>query len=304
MNELRVVSGFHRGVSLPLDDEPILIGSSLEADLVLSDPGIAEVHAKIENTGNGWHLSSIKGGVSDEYGNGINAVNVSMNQNFNIAGVWIQFTEKDSPWVSSEAMKYKTHKQETQKVKASKKGLNLKMIIFSALAFIGILTATHASVGEKKSPEAESPEVMSDSMKEKIAFERKEQDARERESLLIIFKKMLRERRLQDVKMDTSGDTWNLDGSMDEEKIAILKRMIVRFSKRYPNSLTINNNVKPIDYALPFDVVRVVSGPYGHIEVDDGHKIYLGSEYKGMKLVSITSNELFFSGKTNITVNW
>jgi hypothetical protein len=84
----------------------------------------------------------------------------------------------------------------------------------------------------------------------------------------------------------------------------MLKRMLIRFSKRYQNTLTINNNVVPNDYSLPFDIVKVISGPYGHVEANDGHKLYLGSKHKGMTLVSISKNELLFSGKNNITVNW
>ena len=45
---LRVLSGQHRGAELPLPPGKYVLGSSDEADIIISDPGIAPEHLTIE----------------------------------------------------------------------------------------------------------------------------------------------------------------------------------------------------------------------------------------------------------------
>ena len=316
MKELRVVSGFHRGVSLILDEDPIIIGASVDADLMLSDPGVVESHVKVERKGkDGWQLSCLKGGAKDRYGNKVKTADISMGDMFNISDVWIQFADKKSPWPSSEMVCYeipKENKKEKEAVvsdsdeddsekdskKENKKFLMYKIVVASVIGFIGVLTATHATVSDKNAGE--------DSFKEVVENEfDKERRSREKiENLSAIFNKMLKERDLTEVDLLASSNVWNVEGALDPEDIQKLKRMIIRFSKRNPHELIINNNVVEKSYSLPFEIVKVISGPYGHVQASDGHKLYLGSEYKGVTLVSITKNELIFSGENNITVNW
>ena len=297
MNELRVVSGFHRGVSLVLDEDPIVIGASLEADLILTDPGIVESHVKIENNGdNSWQLFCLNGTIKDNQGNNIESIDVVMGQSFDLSGVWVQFADKNAPWPSSETV-FSTL-TEKNKINEKPKSSLSKLVIFALVGVIGLLTVTHATVAEKKEPDVKVEDITEMTIDEPI---KKKENI---DILAPIFKKMLKERELQNVKLVMLGDVWNLEGSLEPREIEKLKRMIIRFSKRNPHSITINNNITLKDYSLPFDIVKVISGPYGHVEARDGHKLYLGSEYKGVTLVSITKNELIFSGERNITVNW
>ena len=59
--ELRILNGLHRGASLPLDDQPQLIGAADDADIVLVDPGIELRHAVLRLDGGCWSLLSLDG---------------------------------------------------------------------------------------------------------------------------------------------------------------------------------------------------------------------------------------------------
>ncbi|MFC5474016.1 FHA domain-containing protein [Paraherbaspirillum soli] len=61
MYELRILNGLHRGATLPLDDHPLVIGSSETADVVLVDPGVAERHATLSRSDTGWILAADSG---------------------------------------------------------------------------------------------------------------------------------------------------------------------------------------------------------------------------------------------------
>lgn len=59
--ELRILSGLHRGASLPLGGERYVIGSSDDADVVLLDPGVADRHATLRHDGERWLLAALEG---------------------------------------------------------------------------------------------------------------------------------------------------------------------------------------------------------------------------------------------------
>ena len=63
MYELRILSGLHRGATLPLDDQPHLIGASDDADVVLVDSCISEQHATLSRTDTGWILTAGSGEI-------------------------------------------------------------------------------------------------------------------------------------------------------------------------------------------------------------------------------------------------
>lgn len=61
--ELRVLSGLHRGARLPLDELVLLFGANEDADVVLVDPGIAAHHATLQCAHECWTLTADGGPV-------------------------------------------------------------------------------------------------------------------------------------------------------------------------------------------------------------------------------------------------
>ena len=58
-----VTDGLHSGAKLDFGDTTFTIGSSLDSDIVLSDPGIAETHARFRLTANRVYIEAIGGAV-------------------------------------------------------------------------------------------------------------------------------------------------------------------------------------------------------------------------------------------------
>jgi type III secretion protein D len=99
MYELRVLSGLHRGATLPIDDRPHTLGSSEEADVVLVDPGIEEQHATLTFTGDGWSISSLDGNVLDALSNQPQSlIDLGIGEFARIGDVWVTVVAQDAPW--------------------------------------------------------------------------------------------------------------------------------------------------------------------------------------------------------------
>jgi type III secretion protein D len=55
---------------------------------------------------------------------------------------------------------------------------------------------------------------------------------------------------------------------------------------------------------LPFKIRQVISGVNASIVTQDGERMYIGDELKGVRLVTIDSSILTFAGKRKIQVKW
>lgn len=99
MLELRILSGLHRGATLPLDDETVVIGSDEAADVVLLDPGIESTHANLRKTSEGWALSSMDGEVlSSETNEALKSLELREGEFGRLGRVWICVVDSDAPW--------------------------------------------------------------------------------------------------------------------------------------------------------------------------------------------------------------
>ncbi len=315
MNELRIISGLHRGVSLPLDDDTIIVGSSLEADIALVDPGIAEQHVKIQSNDQlpegCWLFTVLNDQTWDEKGELISdAVTAKLNHKFNIGGVWLMFSDDEAPWPSGEVgfVQETVEPEEPQKVTPLKdKSFLVKAYSAAAGVLIGVVTLTHAGGDNTESDPVLTPPPI---VEKQANFTKYEKNAlslvqeKPMEELLLSYRKMLKERNLEGVEIASNGTQWDIQGALTANDAEKLKRMNLRFKRKYGEAVQLNNIVETVEESLPFDIVRVVSGPMGHIEADDGHKLYVGNDYKGLKLVGINKDTIMFSGKNNIEVKW
>jgi type III secretion protein D len=62
-SELRILSGLHRGATLPLDGTTLLLGAHEDAYVVIVDPGIVAHHASLEQCDGGWLLTADAGQI-------------------------------------------------------------------------------------------------------------------------------------------------------------------------------------------------------------------------------------------------
>jgi len=97
--ELRVLSGLHRGASLPVDDQPQLIGGADDADVVLVDPGMAPRHAMLRLASGGWSLLSVDGtvrGASHDAPEDQHAL--ALGQPARVGHVWLTVVPHGAAW--------------------------------------------------------------------------------------------------------------------------------------------------------------------------------------------------------------
>lgn len=97
--ELRILTGLHRGAALPIDECELVIGASEDADVVLTDPGIAGRHAVVLLTEGGWCLSAADGKVFDADSNRPHTlIDLSAGDFARLDTVWLTVEEQDAPW--------------------------------------------------------------------------------------------------------------------------------------------------------------------------------------------------------------
>ena len=99
MHELRIVSGLHRGATLPLDDHPHLFGASDADDVVLVDPGIEAGHATLSRNDSGWLLSAGNGVVCGTDSNQpMTLIDLKPGEFARLGKVWMCVAAQDAPW--------------------------------------------------------------------------------------------------------------------------------------------------------------------------------------------------------------
>lgn len=96
MLELRILSGLHRGVALPLDGDAIRLGSGAGNDVVLLDRGMPAHAATLRTADDGTWLLSSCGGDAPQ-------TTVAANMQLHVGPVLVGFAEEDEPWPASVA---------------------------------------------------------------------------------------------------------------------------------------------------------------------------------------------------------
>lgn len=99
MLELRILSGLHRGATLPLDSRTHIIGASEDADVVLVDPEIEQQHATLKLTAAGWELTALEGRIlSSESNEGQSTLHLAAGDFARVGAVWVTVTDQDAGW--------------------------------------------------------------------------------------------------------------------------------------------------------------------------------------------------------------
>ncbi len=72
----------------------------------------------------------------------------------------------------------------------------------------------------------------------------------------------------------------------------------------YEVNVPINVRIGNAESMLPFRIQQVISGNDASIVTDDGRRLYVGDEYRGMRLAAIAGNQLSFTGKRTLNIVW
>lgn len=99
MFELRILNGLHRGATLPLDEEALVIGSDDSADVVLLDPGVVGEHARLRRSGAGWTLTPVEGEIlGPETNRALDSLELNHGEFARIGRIWVTIADGDDAW--------------------------------------------------------------------------------------------------------------------------------------------------------------------------------------------------------------
>ena len=101
-----------------------------------------------------------------------------------------------------------------------------------------------------------------------------------------------------------SDNSWSMQASLDDDEAARFERILAGFVSAHNITFPINAKVGSAEAMLPFEIRQVISGANASVVTHDGNRLYIGDEYRGVRLVAINGNNLQFNGKRKIEVKW
>lgn len=358
MLELRILSGLHRGATLPLIDAQLTIGSGDDSDVVLVDPGICDRHAELCATGDTWILTAAEGELRAADTNVAQTVlDISVGDFARIGKVWVTIVDGDSPWQDPPAEPIETPFEasiandfsepgfsshspaaETLAVapdRASKPTAPQKKpgwknrrawalpvvtgtLLFAAAAAYAMTSRTSpADSGKRLDGQAMTeltqsamphPKVAESVTDISVPIEKATTTStapESQEELRKAFRNRLADAQLlKRFELNLKDDSWEMRGNMDDEETVRFERVLKTFMSEHKIVFPVHAKVVTAEGMLPFKIRQVISGAYAGVVTDDGTRLYLGDEYKGIRVVAIQDNHLTFAGKRKIEVNW
>jgi type III secretion protein D len=254
MFELRVLDGVRQGAALPLFGEQWSIGAHADADLVLTDPGIAEYHARLRLRGADWSVQAEAGLLRGAEGQVLAQIaNLALSVPFSVGGVRLCVTLADQPWpqarcpprqrtsgdrsVAGLKLSSISHAQQ-------KRLISLALVVAVIVAVVGM-----APTGEREAQASLMPAVV---RKQELAspFEVRQQ-----------LLKMLGERELGPrVSLQVINGQVVLSGDVSQEDVELVARMLGRFGEQFDSAVPVISRVRVRDGALPFGSCRSSAG--------------------------------------------
>lgn len=299
MFELRVLDGLHQGAALPLFGQQWSIGAHAEADLVLSDPGIAERHAHLRLLDSNWSVQSEAGLLRDAMGQlSAQIASLAPNVTFSVGTVRLCVSLAEESWPQAPVHSAVTVLQSSEPARTIKLSSippsQQKRLISLVLAVTVIfLIVGMASTGEPEAQASLKPPVV---QKQELAspFEVRQQ-----------LLKMLNERELnQRVSLQVINGQVTLGGDVSPDDVELVARMLSRFGEQFDSSVPVISRVRVSDGVLPFKILQIVGGPNGHVVLEEGSRLFVGDEVDGLRLVLIDNSKVVFEGAQRYEVRW
>lgn len=299
MFELRVLDGLHQGAALPLFGEQWSLGAHEGADLQLTDPGVAEQHARLRLDDDIWSVQAEAGLLHGADGQVLAQIgNLSLNEPFSMGAIRLCVTQADQPWPQappapapvppvaaevSPALKLSSIPHVQQK-----RVLSLVVVAAIIIMAVGIAsTEDHEAQASLIPPVFQKKELAS-------PFEVRQQ-----------LLKMLNERELgQRVSLLVINGQVTLNGEVPQDEVELVARMLARFAELFDSAVPVISRVRVSDGALPFKIVQIVGGPNGHVVLEEGSRLFVGDEVEGLRLVLIDNSKVVFDGSKRYEVSW
>lgn len=311
-HELRILSGLHRGASLPLGGERYVIGASDDADVVLLDPGVESRHATLRHDGERWLLAPLEGSVRSPNSDAeLEEYVLAPGSSARIGAVWVNVSDASAPWTEPPATLSGSvagaagdaaacpAPQEPQPParKAAKRRSRAMWVPLAA----GTVLAGAASLAFS-ARSAPAPALAPASQPLAVVPPARAQTPA---ALAQAFRKRLADvdmLRRFDLQLDDGA--WRMKGALDEEETLRFRRILGDFVKANNIKFPVDVQLGGADTLLPFQIQQLVTGNQASIVTSDGQRLYPGDEYKGVRLTAIDGNRITFAGREPIEVRW
>ncbi|MBB3121945.1 FHA domain-containing protein [Pseudoduganella violacea] len=340
--ELRILSGLHRGASLPLGEQHYVIGASDDADVVLLDPGMVERHAALHLTAAGWLLSAeegeLRGAASDAL---LTEQAMQAGDCLRLGGVWIGLAAAGAAWTeppplppATAGVPDKGHEADAAtpgdgaddgpEWAAQEPDAMPPPVAEVEAGGDAPSAAPAAPAAARKRPRSRAmllPALAGTALAgvATLAISAKTPPAPPPPPIVAIappapptpaaLAQALR-KRLADVDMlrrldlQLNDGAWRIKAALDEDEALRLRRILAEFVKANNIGFPIDVELGGADTMLPFQIRQIVTGNQASIVTMDGQRIYPGDEHRGVRLTAIDGNRLSFAGRQPIEVKW
>lgn len=340
--ELRILSGLHRGATLPLAEHALTIGAGEQADVVLVDPGILEHHATLSKTEGGWLLSAAEGRLYAADGRDPQSVvDLGPGDFARLDRVWLTVAAADAHWEEppevvpfdalADGLAAAVPAQAAEQAAGQgagpekKRGFRARRMLFVPIALGAVLSAAAAYALSSKSGSANgarnldvAAEIGSRSGHpgaKTIPYSMAGADEKQAktnaapaltpEELRKAFRKRLADADLlKRLELTLDDQAWNMHGDLDDDESARFERVLKGFLDEHRITFPVRAKVVSAEGMLPFKIRQVVSGSKASIVTQDGERLFVGDEYLGVQVVAIQASHLSFAGKRKIEVHW
>ncbi len=319
MKELRILNGIKKGASISLDGESLRIGSALESELILDEPGIERKHVEISTLNEQEiKVKPLDGGVRNYHGEEMGGVwTLNVGTPFLLNKTWVVIQDSAQPWptrlpeINRAQEKPKSHLKKEKFDRLLERLVSTKVLVSFSIFFLIFLGAKTFANTSKNIPKnvmvSDSIGANSEQTLEKINVEKQARQKifyEKQQGAITIIERMLAEREILGIKIEAQDNSIVLHGDIDPLSSDILARLLIRYHQQYAEYPTVKNATALSSQELPFKIVSIMSGPFGHIVTADGERLTKGQTKQGYTLENIEKGLLSFSGQQRIEVNW
>lgn len=342
MLELRILNGLHRGATLPLDGQAVNIGACDAADVVMADHGIEADHALLTPNGDAWLLTSAGGAVyAADSGRAQERVDLRAGECARVGDIWLSIAWPDAPWeappplpdpepqfdpreAAADDAPATTASEACPDAAPRPRGHWRRRGIGAVLATLAaMLAATAYALTTRAPPSAPlavdpvrmgaAPAPAAAPAVSPAASPSASPAAAPAVSPAIVGKPALAalfRKRLADAELLNRFDlalgeqAWTMQAHLDDEETARFERILNSFIKEHDITFPVSAKAVTAEAMLPFRIGQVISGANASVVTEDGARLYVGDDYRGVRLVSIQPSRATFFGKRKIEVIW
>lgn len=290
MFELRVLDGEQQGIALPLIGKSWSIGDNDDHDLALTNDACKQGCKYIKRIDQQWFLDEQPLTVDTIFHLGTVQLVIS-----HVTSAW-QVIEPESAPLAATSQQSDINSQAASDTIVRSNSSNKQALMIFGLLII-TLSGWAVSIPSSISSVPQTPAAIQQNSNQEPQLEIAK--------VTEILNHMLKERELTAVTVETDQNQITLTGSLiKQQELDRLARMISKFERQFNSPLSIINKVEKVQYSLPFRIAQITTGPTPHIVTATGHKVFVGDEVQGVRLVAIHHDRLAFGGKFALELPW